>query len=199
MSTTIHYSSFGQRNTHQNPVKLSARYKGPKRAGLVLYRSTNWMLVHMMYIASCTSNARTAGIVWGKFCKKTKIATWVPNCIGSLKFSWFFGTRIWFGVKDSYRSSHRTMRGKSQSGGCLPAVYFGRLFRRAHISSNFIVPIATRIYQQGNLQMCLGLLTHSQNSGDILPARKILALHMGISRKLLLKGMSRFRITDTAL
>lgn len=34
--------------THQKPVKLSARYKGPNKAGLLLYLKASWILVQMI-------------------------------------------------------------------------------------------------------------------------------------------------------
>merc|ERR1711939_124333 len=61
---------------------------GPKRAGLLLYLNSNCMLVHKIYIANITSKASTVGKFCGRACKKAKIATWIPNCANSLKFSW---------------------------------------------------------------------------------------------------------------
>jgi hypothetical protein len=44
-----HYrKSFFPWNSYQNPVKLSILYSGPKRAGLLLYRSNNCKLVQMI-------------------------------------------------------------------------------------------------------------------------------------------------------
>lgn len=157
---------------YQNPVRLSAKYKGPKSAGLLLYLRSSCILVHIMYIANNTSNARTVGKTCGSDCNMTNIPIWTASCTGSLKFSWFLGTRIWFGVKDSYRSSVMTMRGKSQSAGFLPAVYVGRLCRRAQISSIFIVPIATVLSACSRHTPAAGV-THSRSSANILPANTI--------------------------
>ncbi|SRR6266536_2883103 len=137
------------RKIYQNPVRLSAKYSGPNRAGLLLYLNNNCILVQIIYIAKRTSNANTVGNTCGSDCKNTKAVIWIPSCIGSLNFSNFLGTRMWFGVKDSYRSSVRIMRENSQSAGLLPAEYAGRLFRLAHMSRSFIVPIATAHHQLG--------------------------------------------------
>lgn len=78
----------------QKPVKLSAKYNGPKSAGLLLYRSASCILVQIIYIANCTSNARTVGMFWGSDCRTANIPICTTSCTGSLKFSWFLGTRI---------------------------------------------------------------------------------------------------------
>jgi hypothetical protein len=44
----LHQKSFFPWKSYQNPVKLSILYRGPKRAGLLLYRSNNCKLVQMI-------------------------------------------------------------------------------------------------------------------------------------------------------
>lgn len=50
---------------------------------------------------------------------------------------------MWFGVKDSYRSSVSKRRAWSHAGGFGSEVYVGRLLRRAKMSKTFMLAMST--------------------------------------------------------